>query len=237
MSKTSRVSQSESGFRQSMAWLHTWCGLWFSWLLYAVFLTGTLAVFDEPITHWMGPEHALEEAAAEQAQAHAAPVSNRAQRLAFGMAYMAQHHATADMWELWPINRGQDNGLTAYWFDKSGGYAAMELDPLTGAPLPPSPAPPLRGTQGGHHFVDFHYELHAGKIGLWIVGVTAMAMLVALVSGVVTHKRIFKDFFTFRPKKGQRSWLDAHNAVAVLTLPFLFMIAYTGLAISGRSFV
>jgi uncharacterized iron-regulated membrane protein len=40
----------------------------------------------------------------------------------------------------------------------------------------------------------------------------------------------FQDFFTFRPGKGQRSWLDAHNASAVLTLPFLFMIVYTGLA-------
>jgi uncharacterized iron-regulated membrane protein len=153
------------------------------------------------------------------------------------MAYMAQHHPKADMWELWPINRGDDNGLVAYWFDKTGGYASMALDPATGAPKPQSQKPPLRGTEGGHHFVDFHYQLHAGQIGLWIVGVAAMAMLVALVSGVVTHKRIFKDFFTFRPKKGQRSWLDAHNAVAVLTLPFLLMIAYTGLAISGRTFV
>ncbi len=223
--------------RQSMAWLHTWCGLWFSWLLYAVFLTGTLAVFSEPITHWMGPEHALDEAAG-QAQASARPeVTNRPQRLAFGMAYMAEHHPKADMWELWPIHRDQDNGLVAYWFDKTGGFASMALDPVTGAPLPGSNQPPVRGTQGGQHFVSFHYELHAGKVGLWIVGVATMAMLVALVSGVVTHKRIFKDFFTFRPKKGQRSWLDAHNAVAVLSLPFLFMIAYTGLVISGRSFM
>lgn len=60
-----------------------------------------------------------------------------------------------------------------------------------------------------------------------------MAMLVAMVSGVATHKRIFKDFFTFRASKGQRSWLDAHNATAVLTLPFQFMIAYTGIVISA----
>jgi len=65
------------------------------------------------------------------------------------------------------------------------------------------------------------------------VAFAAMAMLVAMVSGVVTHKRIFKDFFTFRAKKGQRSWLDAHNATAVLTLPFQFMIAYTGIVISA----
>jgi uncharacterized iron-regulated membrane protein len=65
--------------------------------------------------------------------------------------------------------------------------------------------------------------------GRWIVGFCAMFMLVAIVSGIVTHKRIFKDFFTFRPKKGQRSWLDAHNATAVLALPYHLMITYTGL--------
>jgi hypothetical protein len=27
----------KGSFRQAQAWLHTWCGLWFSWLLYAVF--------------------------------------------------------------------------------------------------------------------------------------------------------------------------------------------------------
>ncbi|RSZ55296.1 PepSY domain-containing protein [Massilia atriviolacea] len=215
-----------------MAWLHTWCGLWFSWLLYAVFLTGTLAVFDEPITHWMSPEHALEEHAA--APAVPVPLSERRQRLALGAAFMAQAHPRADMWEIWPINRNDNNALTAYWFNRQGGYAEAKLDPASGAPVAASAAhKPVRPTLGGHHFVDFHYELHAGKVGLWITAIAAMAMLVALVSGIVTHKRIFKDFFTFRPAKGQRSWLDAHNAMAVLTLPFLIMIAYTGLAISS----
>ena len=56
-----------------------------------------------------------------------------------------------------------------------------------------------------------------------------MFMLVAIVSGVITHKKIFTDFFTFRGGKGQRSWLDAHSALSVLGLPFHFMITYSGL--------
>jgi uncharacterized iron-regulated membrane protein len=226
----------QGGFRQAQAWLHTWCGLWFSWLLFAVFLTGTLAVFDEPITHWMTPEHHAEEEAAAAA-AKGAVTAARAQRLAWGMAYMAEHHPTAQMWELWPSDANSGGELKVYWFDTNGAYAAAALDPSTGRPIAEKTGSVVRGTLGGHHFVDFHYELHAGTVGLWIVGIAAMAMLVALVSGVITHKRIFKDFFTFRPKKGQRSWLDAHNAVAVLTLPFQFMIAYTGIVISGTTFM
>ena len=44
------------GFRQANAWLHTWVGLLLGWLLYAVFLTGTLSFFQEEITFWMKPE-------------------------------------------------------------------------------------------------------------------------------------------------------------------------------------
>ncbi|MFY1839181.1 PepSY-associated TM helix domain-containing protein [Achromobacter xylosoxidans] len=213
-----------------MAWLHTWVGLWFSWLLFAVFLTGTLAVFAEPITHWMTPEHHAAEAEAAARE----PVKvDRARRLDLAVQYMARHHAGAGMWEIWPVNRHHDNGLVAYWFDSNGAYADAELDPETGRELDEDHHEAGRATFGGDHFVDFHYNLHAQPLGLWIVAFAAMAMLVAMVSGVVTHKRIFKDFFTFRASKGQRSWLDAHNATAVLTLPFQFMIAYTGIVISA----
>lgn len=85
---------------------------------------------------------------------------------------------------------------------------------------------------GGSFFFRFHYTLNMPRnIGLWVVGFAAMAMLVAIISGIVIHKKIFKDFFTFRPAKGQRSWLDGHNASAVLLLPFHVMITYTGLVI------
>lgn len=229
----------QGGFRQAQAWLHTWCGLWFSWLLFAVFLTGTLAVFEDPIGHWMTPEHHAEEAAAEQAKKDGSvpPSGSLGQRLAWSVAFMEKQHPGAGMWELWPVDADGAGDLRVYWFDKQQQYASADLDPVTGERLVARKQSAARQTMGGHHFVDFHYELHAGKVGLWIVGIAAMAMLVALVSGVITHKRIFKDFFTFRPRKAQRSWLDAHNAVAVLTLPFQLMIAYTGLVISVLTFM
>ena len=43
-------------FTPWMNWFHSWSGLLFGWLLFAVFLTGTLAVFDTEITAWMQPE-------------------------------------------------------------------------------------------------------------------------------------------------------------------------------------
>ncbi|HEY9273754.1 MAG TPA: PepSY-associated TM helix domain-containing protein [Achromobacter sp.] len=214
----------KGGFRQSMSWLHTWCGLTCGWLLCAIFLTGTLSVFREPITRWMeaGPPPA---SAAEAADAR--------QWLARATQELSSRAAAASVWDIslpaqpgWPVQLS--------WRTGDGVRHEVWLDSRTGAV---QPAPQIRETEGGRHFMSFHYTLHGGLPGYWLVGWISMCMLVALVSGVVVHKRIFKDFFTFRLGKGLRSWLDAHNATAVLTLPFLFMIGYTGLAFFYTSYM
>lgn len=91
---------------------------------------------------------------------------------------------------------------------------------------------------GGTGFIfPFHFNLHitAGQVGYWIVGLAGMAMLVLLVllvSGVVIHARIFRDFFLLRAgRKPQRTVLDLHNVAGVLGLPFHFVMTLSGLVI------
>lgn len=198
---------------QSMSWLHTWCGLLIGWMLFAIFLTGTLAVFDKEINWWMQPE------LTDQAQP-AAEAANAAQR------WLAERHADETNWNIsLPTARVPDLAVSV-GERRRGGEGVTHLDPLTGETIEP------RKSIGGNFFFHFHYTLHLPRtLGVWVVGFAAMAMLVALLSGIIIHKKIFKEFFTFRPAKGQRSWLDAHNASAVLLLPFHLMITYTGLAI------
>src|SRR5690606_4539245 len=79
-----------------------------------------------------------------------------------------------------------------------------------------------------HYSLTFSWK----EIGYWIVGFAALIMLAALVSGVVIHRRFFREFFTFRPAKGrQRKLLDLHNLTGVVALPFHFFFAFTGLVI------
>lgn len=197
---------------QSMSWLHTWCGLLLGWVLFAIFLTGTLAVFDKEISWWMQPE------LSDQGQSPAA-AANVAQR------WLAEHYPNESNWNIsLPTERSPGLGVSVGERRRGGG--GMHLDPLTGETVE------ARETIGGNFFFHFHYTLHMPRLlGIWVVGFAAMAMLVALISGIIIHKKIFKEFFTFRPAKGQRSWLDGHNASAVLLLPFHLMITYTGLAI------
>ena len=44
------------GIRQSMSDLHTWAGLLLGWVLYAMFLTGTVSYFKDELSQWMRPE-------------------------------------------------------------------------------------------------------------------------------------------------------------------------------------
>src|SRR5262249_7400299 len=91
--------------------------------------------------------------------------------------------------------------------------------------LDPSNGPKIPETAGGEFFFTLHFNLHSPTWGMYIVGIAGMFMLIAIFTGIVIHKRIFKDFFTFRPKNGgQRAWLDGHNLTGVLGLPFHLMI-------------
>jgi uncharacterized iron-regulated membrane protein len=199
-------------FRQSMAWLHTWSGLVVGWVLYMMFLTGTASFFQDEISVWMRPELGRY---AEPATA----IERAAQRL----QELAPNAAT---WTITPPDQ-RDPSTQISWRAAEGEPAAspLLLDSRTGEPVA------VRDTRGGDFFYRLHYRFEIpGRNGWWFSGAAAMIMLIGILSGVIIHKRIFKDFFTFRPRSSaQRSWLDVHNVLAVIALPFHIVITYTGL--------
>jgi len=212
-----RADGKPEGLRQSMSWLHTWSGLLLGWLLYAVFFTGTLSYFRDEINDWMRPELHGSVQDADTAQR----ALNAMQRIA----------PEATTWTL-GLPGPRQVAVAASWREPGAatgraGTKRAEIDAATGEKLEP------RETRAGNFFYRFHFELHAmPRIwGRWIVGFATMLMFVAIITGVITHKKIFTDFFTFRPRKGQRSWLDAHNATAVLALPFHIVITFSGLVL------
>lgn len=209
----------KDSFRQSMAWLHTWTGLVVGWVLYFVFMTGAAGYFDEEITLWMQPEAPAVTSAAELP---AADIVARAQALLQKSAPGAERWSLDPSWD----RVGHDWYLS--WSGAGQEQGSGVIDPVTGQPRSPVR---LRETEGGVGLYRLHYQLHymSEHSAILIVGACTMLMLLAILSGVVTHKKIFKDFFTFRPGKGQRSWLDMHNLVSVTALPFFLMMTYSGL--------
>lgn len=199
------------GLRQVSAWLHGWSGLLLGWLIFAMCLSGTLAIFKPEISRWLRPE--------------ISGPANPASAIVAATDYLRRAAPGGAEWFLTPPD-GRANVTEATWADASapGGYRTQALDPLTGRP------DVARDTLGGEFFYRLHFELQLPyPWGRLLASLAAAFLLVAIVSGVFAHRRFFADFFTFRPAKGHRSWLDAHNLVGVVALPFHLMITYSGL--------
>lgn len=216
----------KQGFRQSMAWLHTWTGLLVGWLLLLIFMAGTASYYREEISRWMRPE-------VPTTTARGAVAAERA------VQYLQRHAAHAESWTV-TLPDERNGALRMFWRNpesaspprdgtrrgrRGGRFGDATVNPDTGEAIA------ARETRGGDFFYRLHFDLHYLPVvwARYLVGFCAMFMLVAIITGVITHKKIFKDFFTFRPGKGQRSWLDFHNVSAVMALPYHAMITYTGI--------
>jgi len=220
----------KESFRQSMAWLHTWVGLIAAWVLFFIFVTGTAGYFQFEITRWMQPERPLQSALVAGDKAQMAELAlNRLD----AVAQNAEHWSITFPYRPQPY-RGELRDFSISWSGlpeeghERGIRGSETLDSLTGAVVQPVE---VRETGGGALLYRTHYALHYldRQLAYRLVGICTMLMLLAIISGVIVHKKIFKDFFTFRPNKTQRSWLDAHNVISVMALPFFLMITYSGL--------
>lgn len=207
--------------RVHMGWLHSWAGFLAGLLLVLVFASGTLAVFDTEITHWMQPEVLL----TEQCDLSAAALQAAAQTV------QAENAQGLSAFLSLPSRR--DPVLRVLHHD---GYEFIGpvLHATTGAAFP------ARATAGGQFFYNFHFSLRGGnQPGAQLVTFLGLCLLVAIGSGLVIHiKALWPDLVLFRPFGARpRAWVDAHLLAGVLFLPFLLFMGYTGTAIHARLLV
>lgn len=230
-------------FRQTMAWVHTWFGLVLGFVLMAAFFFGALSVFDREIDRWTIPSTRF--------QPQPMPSFDRVLRPAFERmrptpeaidqmrprvyGAMPERFDTVVSWSAYTTHRDPVLALYAGYEvpnakdPEEAIWAYGTIDPRDGTPLPDD-----RLKVGSGFFYPMHYSLnlHWKDLGYWIVGLAALMMLAALVTGVVMHRKLFREFFTFRPGKGRlRSVLDLHNLTGAVALPFHFFFAFTGLVI------
>ena len=230
-------------FRLSMAWLHTWFGLVLGFVLMVAFFFGSLSVFDREIDRWSVPQSRFapqpmpsfdrilrpsfermqptNEAVALLDGRVDGPLPTRFDLVRRWGAYTTHRDPVVSVFAGYAVPQAKDPEETI--------FAIHSLDPRNGSVLPPAQL-----KLGSDFFYPLHYSLQLNwqGLGYWIVGFSALVMLAALVSGVVMHRKIFREFFTFRRHKStQRSALDLHNLTGVVALPFHFFFAFTGLVI------
>lgn len=237
-----------SSFRLSMTWVHTWLGLVLGFVLMVCFFFGSLSVFDREIDRWAIPETRFPAQPMPSFDTVLMPVFAKLRAHPADMAATQQrvigdlpHPDTMPLQSLYaytthrdPVLRiGGEFGIPNEPKNASDDHLHVHgwatVDPRSGEMLPED-----RLKIGSEWFYPMHYSLNWRwqGIGYWVVGLAALTMLAALVTGVIMHRKIFREFFTFRPwKRTQRSVLDLHNLTGVVALPFHFFFAFTGLVI------
>lgn len=212
-SSPTRIKEKSASIRQLLAPVHTWTGLFLGWLLYLMFFMGTLSYIKDEFNIWSIPHLHI-----STGMVHDHDITN-------AIAHVQTHYPQAKSVFIdtgdtrTPMRLGIQTGSGRSSFvqlitDEAGAYHHIN-----------------NHSRGGEFFYRLHFDLHYLPV-IWaryLTGLAGMLMLIAIITGVVIHKKIFTDFFTFRRRKGQRSWLDAHNAFSVLPLPFHLMITFTGI--------
>lgn len=239
-----------TNFRQAMTWLHTWYGLVLGFVLMVVFFFGALSVFDREIDRWAIPETRFDPQPMPSFDDMLLPILQQVEpgELNYNNKMPHMHDMTKG-----PMTPRLELPVEEFWIYTTHRDPVLRMGAGFGVPHPKDPEghnhihgavtiDPRTGTLvsedtlkiGSRWFYPMHYGLNWRwyNLGFWLVGLAGFTMLVGLVTGTIIHRKIFREFFTFRPwKRTQRSALDLHNLTGVVGLPFHLFFAFTGLLI------
>ncbi|MBL4796954.1 MAG: PepSY domain-containing protein [Oleispira sp.] len=194
---------------------HAWIGVISGILLFIVTFSGIPALFDHEIEYWQYPTYG--------------EVSNNfsSDKKEFDLekSIMAAKNINFD-YDDYFIQPASDinNHIILGHFSKDKEPELRYLDANQYNEFSASPS------ELNHLLSHLHTNLHIpGKWGRYLVGLSGMAMLLAIIAGIFIHVKWRKEFVMLRPKRSWRLLLtDQHKLLGLWSLPFTFILAFTG---------
>lgn len=192
--------------------VHTWTGIVAGLALFIAFYAGALTMFKAPLERWLTPPVAQVPGgwdAAEALLAHTLayhPATRADATLHLGDGQQQPHRIT------WQVR-----GEPTRWATTAEADGRVQFGPHVPSELP--------------HFIDVVHRTAGLPVDLeWgagVMGVVSALYFVAIVSGVVVlWPTLIKDFFALRVGRNlKRLWLDAHNVIGIVSLPFHVVMA------------
>jgi len=198
-----------SGFVRAVLAGHSSLGLAFAALIYLVCFSGTVAVFVDELHRWEQPNVAA-----------VGPVSPAAIQSAAENA-VARHGKAEHLFIDLP---SESSPRLSIYVDKEKGDDPQVLADADGRLIGGYDTP------WTEFMARLHINLHLPQTwGIFVVGLTGVALLSSLISGLFAHPRVFKDAFHLRWGGSKRlQEADLHNRIGVWALPFHVMISLTG---------
>lgn len=203
--------------------VHTWTGILSGLALFIAFYAGALTVFKEPLARWATPPSPVRMAPLEEAPALIAKTLAARPEAAKGFTlHLAEaENVPARMtWEVRDPNADDHD-------ETSVRHYGARLDAAGNAQVDETrPVPLAAFIDTLHRVVGLPFDNDPNR---WVMGVVSALYAVALVSGVIVLlPTLVKDFFALRVGKNlKRMWLDAHNVVGIISLPFHIVMALT----------
>lgn len=203
--------RSPAGFVRAVLAGHSALGLAFAALIYLVCFSGTAAVFIQEIERWESPAPApLAEVSPDAAQS---ALTTAAANLIGPLEHVTFTLPQPDYprFELHVETEGHAEEHA--WFLNAAGEVVAPAE-----------------TPWSAFLGRLHIYLHLPQTwGMFVVGLTGVALLSSLLSGLFAHPRIFRDAFSLRIGGGKRlQEADLHTRIGVWGLPFHVMISLTG---------
>ena len=143
---------------------------------------------------------------------------------------------TGDSLQLTSLKFSGDKEKICWAYFAETSHRALLVDPYTGSVKGWSPKYPFFQVMLKMHrwLLDSPSQRGARTLGKTIVGISVLAMVVILISGVIIgwprHRNLWKQRFQIACHQGQRRfWHDSHVALGFCTVLFLCIMALTGL--------
>jgi len=201
----------KSGFVRDMLHGHAVLGLSFAALIYVVCLSGTIVVFYFELRSWETPEVPVVQTVSPELVSSALE-----EAVTKGEDVEGLHIHLRFPREAYPrltVEVEGGNGERRFWVARPEGG------------LVPSVEAPFTDFMSGLHV----YLHQPGIAGSSIIGLSGILTIAALISGVLSHPRMFKDAFKLRWGGARRvQEADLHLRLGVWALPFHFIVSLTG---------
>lgn len=195
--------------------IHKWTGIIAGFALFVAFYAGALTMFEDDIKQWQQPAPAV------SGQAQTAMDAGQAL-----LDHVLANEPSVGQSRLTLVLGGDAVPTEAYFYDRRGRRHFSAADSVK--------EDGMSRSELAEFINELHFSLAIPWVGGYLMGLVSLLYALALVSGTFIYwPRLKKELLAFRTGRNAKLfWLDTHNLLGVVSLPFHIVFAWTGAVLS-----